>query len=264
MKEFEPEIKKLLVPLDEELDISFNLTDLLRETKTYIKDLVTITLSQKSESFAGLNYLKDCVAENPSSCFNVFTLNHDTVIEQFFDAEGIEFIDGFDKSGNDYHFWNPLLFEQKSLINLLKIHGSVNWHYYDETSWVDRRICKVSPEMFWRDPKKSISLIGTDNKLSEYIRGMFLELYYRFYKKLNLTKTLIIAGYSFGDYGINEKLFDWVLQGDNRMIIVDPFIENLKEKIWPVLYSEWENERKIKPIKEYVENITWSGINKYI
>ena len=262
MKELEPEIKKLLISLDEDLDIKFELNDLLKETKIYIKDLVTIILSQKVESFLGLNFLRNYIKENPSSQINLFTLNHDTILEQFFESERIEFNDGFEKSGSDYHFWNPNLFEQNSLINLFKIHGSVNWHYYDETSWVDRRICKVSQKMFWREPRKSILLIGTDNKLSEYIRGMFLELYYRFYKNLNFTETLIVVGYSFGDYGINEKLFDWVLQGNNRMIIIDPLVEDLKEKIWPVLYSEWENERKIKPIKEYVENITWARISK--
>lgn len=264
LKEFEPKIKNLLQPLDNDLDIEFNLDQLLNETNIYIKDLVTIILSQKAKSFEGLKILREYIAENSISHFNIFTLNHDTVLEQFFDAEKINYNDGFEKADEDYYFWNPSLFDQNRTINLYKIHGSVNWHHFDENSWTDRRICKVSQRVFWREPRRSILLIGTDNKLSAYIRSAFLELYYRFYKNLTATDTLIVAGYSFSDEGINEKLFDWVLQENNKMIIIDPDVENLKYKMWSILFSEWDKNEKIIPIKEYSENITWDRIKEYL
>lgn len=264
LKEFEPKIKELLIPLDTRLEIEFDFSRLLDETNIYIKDLVTIVLSQKADNFTGLKFINEYINENISSHLNIFTLNHDTVIEQFFDRKNISFNDGFEKKDEDYQFWNPCLLDINGGISLYKIHGSVNWHYFDENSWKDRRICKVSHRVFWREPKRSILLIGTDNKLSAYIRGAFLELYYRFYKNLTSTDTLIVAGYSFSDEGINEKLFDWVLRENNKMIIIDPDVENLKYKMWSILFSEWDKNEKIIPIKEYSENITWDRIKEYL
>lgn len=264
LKEIEPRIKKLLTPFKNIPDHNFELTELLKETNIYIKDLVTIILSQKAKSFKGLAFLKDFITDNSFSPINLFTLNHDTVIEQFFEAEQIIFNDGFLKKDNDYNFWNPDLFDNNEKINLYKIHGSVNWHEFDEESWTDRRICKVSQKMFWLKPRKSILLIGTDNKLSAYIRGLFLELFYRFYKNLNNSDFLIVAGYSFGDKGINDKIFDWLLTGNNRMIIIDPYVENLKDRMPYILHQEWDAKNKIVPIKEYIENVTLKKLEQYL
>lgn len=264
LKEIEPRIKKLLTPFKNIPDNNFELTELLKETNIYIKDLVTIILSQKAKSFRGLAFLKNFITDNSFLPINLFTLNHDTVIEQFFESEQIIFNDGFLKKDDDYSFWNPDLLDNNEKINLYKIHGSVNWHEFDEESWTDRRICKVSQKMYWLKPRKSILLIGTDNKLSAYIRGVFLELFYRFYKSLNKSDILIIVGYSFGDKGINDQIFDWLLTGNNRMIIIDPYVENLEEKMSPGLYSEWDKRNKIVPIKEYIENITLEHLGQYL
>jgi hypothetical protein len=140
----------------------------------------------------------------------------------------------------------------------------VDWYYFDPESWVDRRVCKCSPEIIWRDPRKPIILIGTYNKLAEYIKTIFLELFYLFYKNIYLHNRIVIIGYSFGDKGVNEKLFNWVLQENNKMIIIDPKVENLRYKLSHTLDNEWDNPQKIIPIKDYSENITWDKIKEYI
>ena len=129
---------------------------------------------------------------------------------------------------------------------------------------MDRRVCQCSPQIIFRDQRKPILLIGTYNKLAEYIKTIFLELFYLFYKTLYKHNILIVIGYSFGDKGINEKLFDWVLQENHKMIIIDPNIENLRNKIWTILYSEWDKGEKIVPIKAKSENISWEEIQVYI
>lgn len=260
LKEFEPRIKELLFPIDPLLDHNFELNELIEETRNYIKDLVTILLSQKAQSFDGFKLLKESIDNAKSFPIEIFTLNHDAIIEQFLQSETIIFNDGFEKKDNDYSFWNPCLFDVDNKINLYKIHGSVNWHYFDEESWKDRRICKVSPNAFWRNPKKSILLIGTYNKLSEYNRNPFLELFYRFNSQLNKCTHLIVSGYSFSDKGVNEKIFDWLLTNSNRkIIIIDPFVNILREKMPTILWGSWNTETII-PINDYIENIAWANI----
>lgn len=260
LKEFEPRINKLLLPINSLIDNNLELNKLLGETKIYIKDLVTILLSKKAESFRGLNILREFIQYKNLQNIDIFTLNHDTVIEQFFASESVQFTDGFKKADEDYSFWEPNVFDMNSRIKLFKIHGSVNWHYFDEYSWNDRRICKVSPNIFWREPKRSIILIGSYNKPSKYIEGLYLELFYRFYKGLITNNQLIVSGYSFNDRGINNKIFDWLLTGDKKMIVIDPYAENLRDKLPQILYNDWGENKKIIPINNFIENVSCDEI----
>ena len=236
---------------------------LLNETLRYIEYVVIILLSKKPESFNGLTLLDQIVSDSTFSTVDIFTLNNDTVIEELLKSLNETFCEGFSNDKDGYRFWASSLFEN-SKINLYKLHGSINWYYYDPESWADRRVCQCSPQITWRDPRKPILLIGTYNKLAEYIKPIFLELFYLFYKTLNKHNTLIVMGYSFGDKGINEKLFDWVLQDNHKMIIIDPNIENLRHKMWDILYTEWDKGKKIVPIKAKSEDINLEEIRGYI
>lgn len=191
-------------------------------------------------------------------------MNHDLVIEGFLNSINQFFCEGFGKEKNSYRFWDQTLFDLNNRINLYKLHGSVDWYYYDEHSWEDRRICKCSKEVLWRDPRKPIILIGTYNKLAEYIKSIYLELFYRFYNTINKHSIIIISGYSFSDRGINEKIFNWLLSGNKKMILIDPYVEKLKNMMSSILFSEWNKKNKIVPIKEYVENVTLTRLNEYL
>ena len=58
----------------------------------------------------------------------IFTLNHDTVLEEFFVKNKIEFNDGFETVENFLSTWKPNYFLNNSKISLLKLHGSINWY----------------------------------------------------------------------------------------------------------------------------------------
>ena len=61
----------------------------------------------------------------------------------------------------------------------------------------------------------ALILIGTHNKMSDYIKDLYLELYYRFYRNLNYHNILITVGYDFNDRGINQKIFNWLYNPSN-------------------------------------------------
>lgn len=264
LKSFESTIEKLSSPIDPLINSEVTLENLLDETIKYIEYTVINSLSKKPENFSGLSLLNKIIDEPNFNKIDIFTLNHDTVIEKFLLSNKQSFCEGFGDEENGYRFWDQSLFEASERINLFKLHGSIDWYYFDETSWTDRRICKCTPEIVWRDPQKPIILIGTYNKLAEYIKNIYLELYYLFYKTLKEHNKIIISGYSFGDKGINDKIFDWLLTGNNRMIIIDPYVENLRDKMPSILFGEWNKNNKIIPIKEYIENVTLEQLQQYL
>lgn len=262
LRNFESTIDNLSAPIDPLVNGKISLETLLNETIRYIEYTIISSLSKKPESYVGLSLLGEVIFQNHFSTIDVFTLNHDLVIEEFLNSINKDFCDGFGKEEEGYRFWDQSLFESDNKINLYKLHGSVDWYYYDETSWEDRRICKCTSDILWRDPRKPEILIGTYNKLAEYIKGIYLELFYRFHQTLNRHSYLIISGYSFSDKGINEKIIEWIYCGNKKMIIIDPFVDSLKEKIPSSLFRIWNDKNRIILIQDYIEKVSWSDINK--
>jgi hypothetical protein len=260
--EFEPRIKSLLSPLDSMLKDSFDMNRLLSESKMLIKQVVAKLLSKKAESFEGLKFLNDSFLDNDFNSFEIFTLNHDIVLEQNFESKKIKYNDGFSKNEEMIDIWDPQLFDNKNKINLYKLHGSVNWQYYDQESWEDNRISKFPIDRLEKFDtiSNALILIGTHNKMSDYIKDLYLELYYRLYKILNSCNTLVIAGYGFNDRGINQKIFNWLNNPLNNLVLIDPNAENIKFKFPSHLLRNWEDSESIRRIPHRIEQISWDLI----
>jgi hypothetical protein len=260
--EIEPRIKSLLSPLDPLLEDSFDMNRLLSESKRFIRQVVAKLLSRKAESFDGLKFLNDSLLDNDFSSFEIFTLNHDTVLEQNFESKDINYNDGFRKNEEMIDIWDSQLFDNENEVNLYKMHGSVNWQYYDQESWEDNRIRKFPIIMFEKFDtiSNALILIGTHNKMSNYIKDLYLELYYRFYKILNSCNTLIIAGYGFNDRGINQKIFNWLNNPLNNLVLIDPNAENMKFKFPSNLFRNWDNSQTIRKISSRIEKVSWDTI----
>jgi len=259
-KEFEPKIKNLLTPLDTFFEHSFDMNSLLSESKKYIKQILSKLLARKAESFVGFNFLKEALLKKDLKKVDIFTLNHDIVLERFFKINNLTFNDGFQKNINDIETWNPKLFNNEDRIKLYKIHGSINWQYCDQYSWEDNRITKIRDIERFDTIANALILIGTHNKMSNYIQDLYLELYYRFYQALNMHNILIVAGYGFNDRGINQKIFNWLFNPSKKILIIDPNVEEKKIKFHSALLSEWDKNNRIIKISDYVENVTWNEI----
>jgi len=262
IKEFEPKIKSLLTPLDELLEDSFNIERLLSETKKFIRQVVSKILAKKAESFDGLKFLNEALMDEDSSIFEIFTLNHDIVIEQNFESQKLNYNDGFREIDGVGNIWDPQLFDNNDKIKLYKIHGSINWQYYDQYSWEDNRILKFPVNMIdkFDTINNALILIGTHNKMSDYIKDLYLELYYRFYRILNSSNDLVIAGYSFNDRGINQKIFNWLNNPSHNIVIIDPNVEDIKFKFPSRLFSNWDKNISIRKLPFQIENIKWDTI----
>lgn len=256
-----------------------NIEEIARESCYYICDIVTGMLRKDINTAEHLNFLKDASKDSDLKNLYIFTLNHDCILEQFFEQKKIKYVDGFGKAINKIKYWEPSLFDNdNNKIFLLKLHGSI--HLFRTSLQINKhlledkdRYCLIYENsllnlkgpsgralhpMDWRP----VILTGTFNKLYDYTRSPFLELYYRFYKSLNRTNKLIVIGYSFSDKGINNQIAIWLsLSKNNNLIIVHKNPDKLYYSARGAIGRKWD---RFKFIKKKIEDLNWKDIKNII
>jgi hypothetical protein len=228
------------------------------DTVDFIRDVVGIMLAQNNTITARMEHLKmflDAARDVGDSGLDVFTLNHDLLLERYFPDE-IDVVDGFEREdiGLGIRRWKPLLFERvagkraKPLIRLFKLHGSIGWRRIQphtpreqgteadqERSRQDEYVgIRSNPDLKGETDRsgrvheevgRSLLLAGTFNKMLDYTRHIFLELHYRFHRALADSADLVVCGYGFGDKGINGRIAEWMCvspeSAKRRLIVID-------------------------------------------
>ncbi len=71
----------------------------------------------------GLELLSEAARDFDS--VDIFTLNHDTLLERDFRTQGITFSDGFGGEDGDARYFNNIW--EEGSVRMLKLHGSINW-----------------------------------------------------------------------------------------------------------------------------------------
>jgi hypothetical protein len=257
----------------EETIEQWNLWDISRETVHYIRDVVRGMLRKEPEELNYLNFIGE--AWDACKGIDIFTLNHDTVIERYLGKEHIPFTDGFGKDNGGVRHWDPASFESiVKQIRLFKLHGAVNWFLYRPNNGkvLDDKICINNGYSWDAEGHTPLGghpeiLIGTYNKMIDYANEVFIDLRHMFYQSLLLTHHVIICGYSFGDHGINKMLDSWINSPDNKLVIIDPKAGKFKNHMTRWVESRivecWDELKSrgiLKVISERIENIHWEEI----
>ena len=271
----EPFIDRTLQKLAPVVWSRYDLSSLAGETCNYIRDVVWRMVEHVPESdLCYLSFLKDVYEDDRVSRLSLFTLNHDTVIERYWRGQDIQCVDGFGDPENGVRYWEPRLFEHESCLRLLKLHGSVDWFRYNMNGST-RFASVVGPFDHIKDPagKDQVPeeyrpeiLVGTFNKMLDYSREIFGELFRSFESLLSGCDRIVVSGYGFGDKGINTRIVEWFDGGGTRrMAVVHPDPEGLLagargaiEKHW----KDWRRMGKICVVKEKIENTCWKDIRR--
>ncbi len=197
---------------------------------------------------------------------DIFTLNHDTVLEALFWKKGYAFTDGFDLNDDGtLRIWNPLTFEEvDKRYHLYKLHGSFTWAYHSQhktaVTYPLGEFSRLGSVIEGAGDNEI--LIGTFEKMLEYGGGIFIDLFWHFWKVLRKIDKLIVCGYGFRDKGINNYLIDWLVANDNRKIIViHPDLAKLMDEASPAFRNLWsEKNDKFINIPYRMETVTWECI----
>lgn len=277
-----PDIASLFPSKENEHGEIWTLWYISSETTNYIKDVVWhLLISKKSENLDRLNIFRDASFDKDISHLNIFTLNHDTVLEDYLFQNNIKLVDGFDKQENNVRYWNPSLFTQKSSkIRLFKLHGSINWFLFSSKQDNITKIGSIPLNVSCWDiydsdgqrqyPEPGMGrpciLVGTFNKMLEYTGAIYFELHCQFYHTLQNIDQLVVCGYGFGDKGINRQIFEWIYSSlKHRVIIIHPNPEILKEKARHVLAKNWDDlvkQQKLILISKKTEDTSWQELKE--
>ena len=122
-----PDIKKIFIGNNFDVRQSW-LQDIANETTHYISDIVYCLLSKRLCRLDHLCCIKDACQDTQLNKVDIYTLNHDILLEQYLSENNIQIRDGFGKSINNVRYWDPDLFLNEPFkVRLFKLHGSVNW-----------------------------------------------------------------------------------------------------------------------------------------
>ncbi|MGB8657720.1 MAG: SIR2 family protein [Candidatus Zixiibacteriota bacterium] len=271
-----PDIRHLLKKRKNEYKLAWRLHELAGEAMNYIVDIVWHMLNKEPSQVDHLNSLREACIDSQVTHVDIFTLNHDTVIERCFSQNGVRVTDGFDEPLNEVRYWNPGKFEDNSSkVRLFKLHGSLNWFWFRSLNGNSYNVILGIPLgrdiQHTNDPQgkmqilhdgRPLLLAGTFNKMLRYTSGIYAHLHYQFFRSLYKNQRLVVCGYSFSDRGINNHIVDWMYSSsDHRIVIIHPEPEKLKSpsrisKYW----DEWTQQNRLIIIPKPIEKTSWDDI----
>jgi hypothetical protein len=243
---------------------NWTLAELCNDTIQYIKWVVTRKIGAKHGDVNYLRTFSELLDIDSVNRMKIFTLNHDTLVEDYLSGKGIDFVDGFRFDGRRW-LWDELNYNlpAKKDLKLLKMHGSINW--FSDTA-KDRKIIRLPLPDDIRDIEGPEILVGTINKILDYSnRDIYWKIHGKFNDYLDETDILIVSGFSFNDKVINSRIENWFV--GNRKIIIHPNINKMKRKARPLLRRKWDAWGKIgnlKTIENRFENVTTENLKYYI
>jgi len=178
-----------------------------------------------------LNYLdplKNLLEFNNNFKIDMFTLNNDIVLEDYFSDENSVYSGfvsnkwvGFDRTNVNNNPYNA------SRINYYKLHGSNDWCRLS-----DGTIMKLKnfEDLLDDIDIKPLLIFGHGTKI--YTIDPFFSLLEQFKRALKEKRIFIVIGYSFFDPHINNLIFNELLANQEKiMIIINPkMMDNLSDK----------------------------------
>jgi hypothetical protein len=265
----------ILYPFTEKIDINnigeMGAGELLKESTTYIEGVVKSCLNQNidDENLEEFKFLEKVISDYKT---DIYTLNHDKILEKWFEYKSIKYIDGFIRKSGDIAKWDSDVFSENEGTRIFKLHGSIDWSRFLKLN-SDENIIGISQEDFIGNDKKgyiwenNLMLLGNHNKILEYTHSIFSTLFCYFWSSLKETDTLIVSGYSFGDKGINSRLIHWLNEIGEKMIIIHPNISNLKKSARGAISNNWDkwvSQNKLYTVEKGIEEVEMKDINQYL
>ena len=228
------------------------LRELANDAVEHIRWTVQRSLRRSPKDTSYLKFFAQACRDAAVSEVNFFTLNHDTLLEDFLRNElrndEVTIVDGLREPiiSDGSRRWDHRVFdlteEGKKPVRVFKLHGTINWIRWSPTRRDPEKV--RSSENADRDGRfvgtytysptgaplydhlpPARVLVGTFNKIFGYNSDMFLELHHRFLRVLEDEgcKALVVCGYGFGDKGVNTRISEWRHRSlEHRLLIIDP------------------------------------------
>lgn len=172
---------------------------------------------------------------------DIVTTNYDRVLEYALSKSDCNFTDGF--PGRALSKFNPKAFGKKDIINLIKVHGSLNW-FSDENNNMFYLPCEHAPNEL-----KCGMVLPASNKYDEVFQEPYRTLITNSDHVIEQAKSFLVVGFGFNDKHLTPKI-DHRIRADIPIVIItknatDSCNEKLNSADKYCLFEESANKTKV-------------------
>ena len=151
---------------------------------------------------------------------NIITTNYDRILEYVMSYYDISFTDGF--SGKDFSMFSETNFKDRNLVNLIKVHGSLNWFK------IQGSIRFLSSHSECCEP---IIICPGKNKYQEASQSPYRDLIQKSDNLIQKASSFLVVGFGFNDEHLTPKIKDKVNKGIPLVLVTRGVTESCKREM---------------------------------
>lgn len=188
--------------------------------------------------FSAVNKMIEKFCEAHPQKINIITTNYDRVLEYAISKLGYNYTDGF--TGKQLSQFDQDNFKTKNIINLKKVHGSLNWSSLDDSEPFflthDYENNKLNPLM----------VLPAKNKFQDTHKEPYRTIITKSDEAINKAKSFLVVGFGFNDEHITPKLDDRIRKNIPIVVITKKATDSCLKKLQNAknycLLEEGENQ----------------------
>lgn len=201
-------------------------------------------ISNNTNKFNGIKLLIEKFIETHPQIVNIVTTNYDRVLEHIMSYHNFPFTDGF--NGKVLSIFDETEFKDKEIVNVIKVHGSLNW--FD----VDGEI-RFLPFISKGESPKIIA--PGKNKFKEAYGSPYRELIQKADNLIKAASSFLVVGFGFNDEHLTPKIKTKINKGTPIVLITKNVSDSsLKELERAEKYILFEEGKSSKTKVTYKEN----------
>lgn len=185
------------------------------------------------DDFEGIRRLTQFCHDPHPKVMNVVSTNYDKILEYVWGYYGLSFTDGFDQ--HELSEFDESRFKDKDIINLMKVHGSLDW--FD----VEHDVRKITTD-FGYDP---VMIPPGKNKYRTTHKSPYRELMQKSDDAIKKASSFLVVGFGFNDEHITPLVSKKTKAGTPIVVVtmnVTPTTEKELEKAKKVIYVEADKD----------------------
>ena len=208
-------------------------------SEVFKKDIECLKKSiEKSDYFCGINNMIEKFYEVHPHKIDIITTNYDRVLEYTLSKFGYDYTDGF--TGRQLAQFSKDNFQTKNQINLMKVHGSLNWVQFKNNDPF------FLSDNYKIDDLQPLMILPSRKKYQDAFEEPYRTIIAKSDEIIEKAKSFLIIGFGFNDEHITPKLENKVKKGTPIVIITKKATDSCKEQIQRAkkycLFEEGENK----------------------
>lgn len=191
-------------------------------------------LLNSPDVFEGIKRLSLFCFEPHPKVMNVVSTNYDRILEYVWGYNGLKYTDGFEQQ--ELSVFDENKFLDKGIINLMKVHGSLDWFE------VDHDVLKLSTD-FGYDP---VMIPPGKNKYRTTHHSPYRELMQKSDDAIKKASSFLVIGFGFNDEHITPLVSKKTKSGTPIVVVT--------KKVTSTTEQQLENAKKIIFIEADADN----------